>query len=378
MKGAYLNTASTDAKHSGRFNPSDLAYPQTSEARYRLESLKIKLLQLINAPIESEIIFNSGSTESIANCIFWAKSVNPYSVISGSEYDHSAVKDNCDNYGMEYVTTLQPNTGAIFITHVNSRTGEIYDVADMTTKFFVTHNFLVDDPDTVNKYTFQYRPLIFLDAAQSITRVPIDMERWKLDAVFFSLHKIGGPQGLGVLIINPNKKFKPLIAGAQQKSLRGGTLDIFSSLENENIFEFCDAIDARKSVWEDFHKRLEEEGLPVYTPKGAHLYNTILISTKGKCPLGLINYLANQHIYVGNVSACANERETEDEEEEEKEEEEKEKEKEECKEKEKSLTGGDIEADLYKKAIRITFSSPDDLNEKTMRKIILAMKELEG
>jgi cysteine sulfinate desulfinase/cysteine desulfurase-like protein len=363
MKGAYLNTASTDAKRNGRFNPSDLAYPQTAEARYRLETLKIKLLQLINAPIDSEIIFNSGSTESIANCIFWAKSVNPHSVVSGSDYDHSAVKDNCDNYDMEYVTKLQPNTGAIFITHVNSRTGEICDVADMTTKFFVQHNFLIDDPDDVTKYTFQYRPLIFLDAAQSITKVPIDMERWKLDAVFFSLHKIGGPQGLGILIINPNKKFKPLIAGAQQKSLRGGTIDIFSSLENENIFEFCDTLDKRIPVWESFHQKLLEENFPVYTPKGAHLYNTILISTKGKCPLGLINYLANKHIYVGNVSACANEKELDDEFDE---------------EEEKNLEGGNLEADLYKKAIRITFSSPEDLNEKVMRKIILALKGLEG
>jgi cysteine desulfurase len=377
MKGAYLNTASTDAKHSGRFNPSDLAYPQTSEARFRLESLKIKLLQLVNAPLESEIIFNSGSTESIANCIFWAKSVNPFSIISGSTYDHSAVKENCENYGMEYTTTMPPNTGAIFITHVNSRTGEICDVADITTKFFATHNFLIDDPDTINSFTFQYRPLIFLDAAQSITRVPIDMERWKLDAVFFSLHKIGGPQGLGVLIINPNKKFKPLIAGAQQKSLRGGTLDIFASLDNEEMFEYCDNIDARKSTWESFHDKLKEAGLPVYTPKGAHLYNTILISTKGRCPLGLINYLATQHIYVGNVSACANEREEEDSPSETPNDTPSDTPTEELAKEEKSLSGGELETTLYKKAIRISFSSPDDLSERTMRKIISAMKGLE-
>jgi cysteine sulfinate desulfinase/cysteine desulfurase-like protein len=125
FKGAYLNRASTAASETGKLNPSDIAYPQNYSERLELEQLKIKIRKMVGAPISSEVIINSGASESIANCIFWARSLNPHGVISGSKFDHSTVAENCKNMDMPYQHGMSDKTCAIFLTHVNPRIGEI-------------------------------------------------------------------------------------------------------------------------------------------------------------------------------------------------------------------------------------------------------------
>jgi cysteine desulfurase len=351
MSSVYLNTSSTSASETGKFNPSDFAYPEVFSDRERLEYLKVRLKKMLNAPIDASVVFNSGSTESIANCIFWAKNNNPYGVITGSDFDHPSVPENCKNMDVEYSTKMTNKTGAIFITHVNSKTGEIFEIENFINNFY--HNYSIFEKDGFNPYhdkILQYRPLIFLDAAQSITKLPIDMDKWHLDAVFFSLHKIGGPLGLGVLVVKFG--FKPLIAGYQQNHLRGGTLDILSVLEYEDIFDKKYVV--KKDKWIKIKQELDKSGLKVYNPKYNHLYNTFLISTGGKCPLGLINKLAMKGIFVGNISACENELIDD-------------------KDTNKTLKGGNNNFDT---AIRLSVNNLDDIDSGVVEKIVESVKNI--
>ena len=314
LKGAYLNYASTYATQNGYLNPSDLAYPQIMEQRADMLRVENKIKKLINAPVDAKVIINSGATESIANCVFWAKSYNKYGTVVGSEYDHSAVEDNCNTFDVPYEQSLRSGTiddrcCMIVITHVNSKTGEVVNVQNFKQNVLNKYVYeYTDGPNPYNNNVRQYRPLVILDATQSIMKVPIDMERWNLNAVFFSLHKIGGPIGMGVLVIKDDKNapFKPLISGKQQHALRGGTFPLQLFLENEYIFSKFDDFNERKTRWEHGRDKLKAAGLKVYEPKGQHLYNTLLIDL-GRCPLGVIHELAKKNIYVGNTSACKNE-----------------------------------------------------------------------
>ena len=364
LKGAYLNYASTNAKRNGSLNPSDLAYPQIMEQRSDFEQLKTKIKKLINAPPNAKVIINSGATESIANCVFWAKSYNKFGTIIGSEYDHSAVENNCDTFDVSYEKTLRTGQindrcSMIFITHVNSKTGEIINVENFKRNVLDRYNF--DYNDGVNPYSshsLQYKPLVVLDATQSIMKVPIDMERWGLNAVFFSLHKIGGPIGLGVLVIDDDKyaPFKPLISGKQQNSLRGGTFPLHLLLDNEQIFNKFDDFNERKDRWEQGLQKLKEAGLKVYEPKGKHLYSTYLIDVQ-KCPLEIINSLARKNIFIGNTSACKNEEAV----------------MEGGGHTSSSLSGGDDTSTPpapFEKAIRISFSKSKELSDDVLNTII--------
>ena len=67
------------------------------------------------------------------------------------------------------------------------------------------------------------------------------MDKWGVDAVFFSLHKIGGEMGVGVLVVNDVSNYVPLIAGFQQNSLRGGTLPLHVITES-TMFDNIDRV----------------------------------------------------------------------------------------------------------------------------------------
>ena len=372
LKGAYLNYSSTNARKNGTLNPSDLAYPQILESRQDFFALCNKLCGQINAPFNSRVIINSGATESIAQCVWWAKQNNQFGIVQGTDYDHSAVKDNCENFGLTYDNVnlrknkILDNCSMIFLTQVDSKTGEVLDMNNFKRNILDKYNYLYSDSSNpYNKHVRQYKPLIVLDATQSFNKIPIDMERWELNAVFFSLHKLGGPIGTGLLIINDsNNTFKPLIAGKQQGELRGGTFPLEAVLNSAHIFNQFDDANERKERWEQAYDKLTKAGLIVYKPKGKHLYNTFLIDVR-RCPLGIINALAEKNIYVGNISACANETE------------------EKASQKGGSKTHNeDNEANEeakelkpFEKAIRISFRKSKELPDSVLDEIISAVNE---
>ena len=368
LKGAYLNYSSTNSRKHGSLNPSDLAYPQVLEERKDLQSLHTKIMRLINAPSSAQVIINSGATESIAQCVFWAKQYNQYGIIQGTDYDHSAVKDNCDNLELPYDSTnlrknkILDNCSMIFLTQVNSRNGEILNIENFKRNVLDKYNYLHENngssSNPYNKHIRQYKPLVVLDATQSMNKIPIDMEKWKLNAVFFSLHKLGAPIGLGVLVINDTmNNFKPLIAGKQQGKLRGGTYALDTLLHHAFIFDEFDNMNDRKDSWQHAFDKLTAAGLKVYKPTTDHLYNTLLIEVN-KCPLATINDLAKENIYVGNISACANEIE-------------------EKKQKQLQIFGGAKEKKTYapfERAIRISFKKGSELTDDILDSIIDEVK----
>ena len=286
----YLNVNSTKANKNGMMNPSDLGYPDVLDDRIQLMSIEGRIKEIVGADEKARIIINSGSTESIANMMFWISRINKYGVVVGSNYDHGSVKDNAELYGLKYTTSDggDDNVSAIFMTHVSGSTGEIMDIAERV------------------KQLPEEKPLLILDAAQSICKVPIKMKAWGIDALFFSLHKIGGPEGLGILIIGDRDDYVPLIAGKQQHKLRGGTLPIHEICLYSEIFFDEDDSSKRIKIWNHAYDRFSKAGLKVYKPVGKHLYNTLLIKVDD-CPLELISRLADEGIFVGNVSSCLNE-----------------------------------------------------------------------
>lgn len=369
LKGAYLNYSSTNARKNGTLNPSDLAYPQVFEQRKDLIELQTKIKRNINAPVGSKVIVNSGATESIAQCIFWAKEYNQFGIVQGTDYDHSAVKDNCDNYGIGYdseslrKSKILDNCSMIFLTQINSRNGEILDVPAFKRNVLDKYNYMMEHgkrsaTSPYNKHVRQYKPLVVLDATQSMNKVPIDMERWGLDAVFFSLHKMGAPIGLGILVVaDKSNTFKPLIAGKQQEGLRGGTFALDTLLSCSYIFDEYDDMNERKERWQQAYDKLTAAGLKVYTPGTNHIYNTLLIQVD-KCPLATINDLAEKNIYVGNVSACENEVELE---------------------KQKDIKGGKKEEKKeyapFERSIRISFKKSKELTDEILDSIIAEVKK---
>ena len=312
----YLNyNSSFVGGNKSTFNPSDIYYTDNIELKTKEEMIKTYLLTYVNASENAKVIFNSGASESIANCMLWAKSISKFGTVLGSELDHPSVKENADNIGINYRSLtysdltskeieIPQDTVAIFMTGVCPKTGEIYPISKLKEYIYLSES----DNLPYSTTTRQIKPLRILDASQMIGKIPIDMSTNGLNAVFFSCHKIGGEFNTGVLIIDEPKyaKFKPLISGSQQGHLRGGT---YNSYAYQNIPQmlknYTDEIknDECKEIYNKFTKELDKRGIKYYKPVLPHTYGTLLIQLNN-CNAKAIHALSEYGIYVGSSTAC--------------------------------------------------------------------------
>jgi cysteine desulfurase len=104
---------------------------------------------------------------------------------------------------------LQHDTALVSIMHVNNELGTINPIG------------------AIGKLCFERGILFHSDAAQSLGKIPIDVDDLNIDLLSLSAHKIGGPKGIGAIYIRELRKrqLSPVIHGAgQEEGLRGGTV----------------------------------------------------------------------------------------------------------------------------------------------------------
>lgn len=180
----------------------------------------------------NEIIFTSGATESnniaISGVIRALKLRfdKPIHVIT-SQIEHSSVF-NCLNelekegVSVTYIPvdasgivsvkaieeSIQENTALISIMHVNNETGSIQPVEQIG-KILKGNNKI----------------LFHVDGVQGFGKVPIKLN--DIDLFTISGHKIGGPKGVGILVVKEDVEIFPIIFGGEQEyGIRSGTLNV--------------------------------------------------------------------------------------------------------------------------------------------------------
>ena len=213
--GSYANPSSTHA--AGRQSVGHIARAAD------------QLAGLLNTRAE-RLIWTSGATES-----------DNLAILGGAHYrrdrgrhlismrtEHKAVTDSFSELEKQAfdVTWLDPevnglldiakfeaalrdDTQLVSVMHVNNETGVIQDI------------------EKIGAICRERGILFHVDAAQSVGKLPIDLEALPVDLVSMTAHKVYGPKGIGALYIadRPGVHVDPLLfGGGQQRRLRPGTL----------------------------------------------------------------------------------------------------------------------------------------------------------
>ncbi|MGJ4889783.1 cysteine desulfurase family protein [Bradyrhizobium sp. HKCCYLRH3099] len=155
--------------------------------------------------------------------------------------------------------------------------------------------------------------LLHVDAIQAFGKIPLDIKRMGADLVTVSAHKIGGPKGVGALVIGTGlDDLVPLLrGGGQERGRRAGTENL------TGIAGFGAAAGAAMAALEvdlprvtALRERLEAglcqtRGLTVFSSAAARLPNTTLFTAPGmKAETAVIGFdLAG--IAVSSGSACS-------------------------------------------------------------------------
>jgi len=154
------------------------------------------------------------------------------------------------------------------------------------------------------------RAHIHCDAVQAAGKLPLYAERWNVDSMSVSAHKLHGPKGVGALYIRRGARVLPRqFGGKQEGGLRPGTEAV------PLIAAFGAAVGElppphrQMEHYDRLRRRLLErldgvEGIRFHLPRFGVPY-IIHLSAPGLKSETMLHYLAQKDIYVSSGSACS-------------------------------------------------------------------------
>ena len=176
----------------------------------------------------------------------------------------------------------------------NNETGVIQSVADLAS------------------FAREHGLSVHTDAVQAVGRIAIDFRELGVDTLALSAHKMGGPKGVGALVIRDGFELSPLIrGGGQERRRRAGTENVAA------IAGFGAAAVVAVSGLQDVGRiaalrdhleasvRAASSGAIVIGANAPRLANTSLLALKGKSAENLIIKLDLAGISVSAGSACS-------------------------------------------------------------------------
>jgi cysteine desulfurase len=212
-------------------------------ARRVLNTARDDVAALVHAA-SAEVIFTSGGTE--ANALALLGLPGRRVIVAAIEHDsvRAAAPDaaiipaqtdgGVDLGALDALLGADPRPTLVSLMLANNETGVILDIASAAA---ITH---------------RHGALLHCDAIQAAGKIAVDFAALDVDLMTLSAHKLGGPMGVGALVVRHGLELRPLIrGGGQEQRRRGGTENL------PGIAGFgAAAIVAKTSL--DAYRRVEE------------------------------------------------------------------------------------------------------------------------
>ena len=234
-------------------NPSSL-HTQGRATRKDVEDAREVIAKAVGA-LPSEIIFTGSGTEADNAAIkglFW-KSGKKVIVISAVE--HHAVLDPArwlvEHEGAELIEIPVTKTGLIdlgFLKDLIAKRGN--EIALISVMHSNNETGVIQPVGEVVKIAGDIP--VHTDAVQSFTKTPLSYKELGVTSMALSAHKVGGPHGIGVLVLRRAYEIPALLhGGGQEREIRSGTLNAPSIVAFAAAVESSNYDSARVSALRD-------------------------------------------------------------------------------------------------------------------------------
>jgi cysteine desulfurase len=219
----------------GRVGNASSLHASGRAARRAAEQSRERLAEALGAR-PSEVLFTGGGTESdnlAVKGLFWARRATDSRrrriVVSPAE--HHAVLDSVEwlakHDGAEITWLRVERTGRITPEAMADALGDGSDVAVASAMWANNEIGTVSDIAALAEVAHAVGVPLHTDAVQAVGQVPVDFVASGADALTMTGHKLGGPMGVGVLLLRRDAECTPLLhGGGQERDVRSGTLDV--------------------------------------------------------------------------------------------------------------------------------------------------------
>ncbi|EPR78748.1 Cysteine desulfurase [Spraguea lophii 42_110] len=246
------------------------------EAENGVEKARAQVASVINAD-PKDIIFTSGATESTNIAIkglvnFKKKDMDKLHIIT-SQIEHKCVLDTCRALELEGVEVTYLPVNENGLVSVDDIRKNIKENTILVSIMAINNEIGIIQPlEDIGNLCREKNVTFFTDAAQSYGKIPMDVEKQKIDMMGISGHKIYGPKGIGALYIRrrPRVRISPIISGGgQERGLRSGTVGTHLVAGLGKAAEIC------KEEMERDTKRITELSKFLYTKISSKIKDTI-------------------------------------------------------------------------------------------------------
>ena len=320
----YYNNYSANA-HRGDY---DLSLKVDEKYEYTRKLVQ----EFIHAKEKEEIVFTSGTTDSLNKIIFgyfrYNLSQGDEVLITKSEHASTVLPwfELADekNLNVKYIEldeqlkvtmenvkkAITPKTKVISLAQITNVVGDIRPIKEIIT------------------YAHENNILVLIDGAQSVPHMKIDVQELDIDFLAFSAHKMYGPTGVGILygkreLLN---NIRPIIFGGGMNSsynsdfsriydevpylLEAGTQNIAGVIGFGKVIEYLNKVDMEKinkyehELREYTIKRLKEiDNIIIYNETSES--SIVTINYKNIFAQDLAIYLNKYHICVRAGNHCS-------------------------------------------------------------------------
>ncbi len=187
-------------------------------ARARIEDARASVAALVGAETDS-VVFTGSGTESNNQALRMAgrrrvlvTAIEHDSVLrahGGAARIPTLPAGTLDLAALERMLSDDGTPAVVAVMLANNETGVIQPVAEAA------------------RIAHAHGAVLHCDAVQAVGKIPVDVAALDADSYALSAHKIGGPQGVGALVVrNPDGVARFIHGGGQERGLRAGTENV--------------------------------------------------------------------------------------------------------------------------------------------------------
>jgi cysteine desulfurase len=293
-------------------NPSSL-HTHGRATRKALEDAREAIAQQVSC-LPSEVIFTASGTEAnniALKGLWWNGKAQGKKVVVISAVEHHAILDPAhwlethegaeviqvpvDVHGVvnldflkDLIAKRSEEIAVISIMHSNNETGVMQPIQEVV--------------------AIAGKIPVHTDAVQSFKKVPLSYKDLGVTALTLSAHKVGGPLGIGALILRRAYEIPALLhGGGQEREIRSGTLNApsivaFSAAATEKY-----PSNEVQTLRDNFIKALHQEIPDAYVNGEAsqRLPGIVNVTFPGTQSDTLLLLLDNAHVSASTGSACS-------------------------------------------------------------------------